>query len=528
YTTDQLSFVINELDSFQRYTFFVKAKDIAGNISAASNQVNVVTRLQGLFYKYYEGTWFSLPDFDALGAPVKSGGSANLDLGIRNRDDNFSIIWRGYIKITTAGNYTFETCSDDGSKLYIGQPYSFGATALVTNDFPHPLTCKTGTPTFFSPGVYPITIAYMELGSDQTMQLYWQNDAGIARSQVPDSAFADSYTAPGTAPAAPSVLNATATAYDRISLGWTDNSNNETGFEIVRGTSAAGPFTNVGTTAAGVTSFIDSGRNASTAYWYKVRAVGTDGESAYTGTANATTQAAPPVPSAPTVLNAQVVSSTAINLSWNDNSNNETSFEIYRSTGNNTNFRLITTVNGGAGATKNYSDAGLFANVRYYYKVRAIGVGGSSAYTNEANGKTLNTIPKVENVLDFTVSFFAPYVLELDATDPDGDVLTFSSDNLPPFAAISSNTNGTAQITFTPGFGDMGGYVFAMYVDDGNGGRDTTYLSMFVNENQPPTVNPINDITVNEGAVLDVPIVANDAEDPTSIGWTFTGLPSFV
>ncbi|HYC29562.1 MAG TPA: putative Ig domain-containing protein, partial [Chitinophagaceae bacterium] len=257
-------------------------------------------------------------------------------------------------------------------------------------------------------------------------------------------------------------------------------------------------------------------------------AIGLTGESAYTATATATTQAAPPAPSAPTVLTAQVVSSTAINLSWHDNSNNETAFEIYRSTGNNTNFRLITTLTGGAGATKNYSDVGLFANVRYYYKVRAIGVAGNSAYTNEVNGKTLNTKPVLHGVLDFTVSFFAPYVLELNATDPDGDVLTFSSDNLPPFAAISNGTNGTALLTFTPGFGDMGGYVFAMYVDDANGGRDTTYLSMFVNENQPPTVNTINDITLDEGDVLNVPIISNDAEDPTSIGWTFSGLPSFV
>ncbi|HYE53263.1 MAG TPA: PA14 domain-containing protein, partial [Chitinophagaceae bacterium] len=343
YTTDKTSFTINELDSFQLYNFIVKAKDAAGNISAPSNQLSVVTKLQGLSYKYYEGTWFVLPDFDTISNLQKTGISPNIDLSVRNREDAFAIIWRGFIKIPTSGTYTFETCSDDGSKLYIGQPYSFTGTPLVSNDFPHPLICKTGTPTFFAAGTYPIAIAYMEVGSDQAMELYWQNDVGLARQQVPASAFSDSFTPSGTAPTAPSGLSAAATGFDRISLSWTDNSSDETGFEIVRATAAAGPFVNIGTTAAGVTSFIDSGRNASTQYWYKARAINAAGESVFSNTANATTQALPPAPAAPTALNAQVVSASQINLTWNDNSSNETAFEIYRSTNNNSNFRLITT-----------------------------------------------------------------------------------------------------------------------------------------------------------------------------------------
>lgn len=528
YTTDKLSFTINELDSFQRYNFIVKAKDITGNQSAPSNQVSVVTKLSGLSYQYYEGTWFILPDFENIGSPLKSGVTPNIDLNVRNRDDNFALIWRGYIKIPTAGNYTFETCSDDGSKVFLTMPYSYTGPALVSNDYPHPITCVSGNAVFLNPGVYPIVIAYMELGSDQAMELYWRNDVGLARQLVPDAAFSDAYVAPGTVPTAPSALNANATGFDRIALNWTDNSNNETGFEVVRATAAAGPYVNVGTTAAGATSLIDSGRNASTTYWYKVRAINTTGESAFTTAVSAVTQALPAAPAAPTLLSLSVASASSIQISWNDNSNNETAFEIYRSTNNNSNFRLLAVVNGAIGVQKVYTDAGLFANVRYYYKVRAVGVGGSSAYTNEVNGKTFNSIPDVKDVLDFTVRHSVEYVLDLSATDADGDAINFSSDNLPSFATLTGGANGTAHLTFNPGFGDQGGYVINIYVEDGNGGADTTYLNVLVNENFPPTLQPVANITVDEGATANVNLVADDAENTAFIGWTFTGLPSFA
>lgn len=527
FTTDQTSFIVNELDSFQRYNFVVRAKDPTGNLSPASNQVTVVTRMQGLFYQYYNGSFTQLPDFTTL-TPAKTGNTPGIDLSVRTQNDNFAFMWQGYIKVPTTSTYTFETCSDDGSKVYINMPYSYSATPTVSNDFLHGTTCQTGSIALVAGVQYPITITFFEATGGEAMEFYWRNTSGLARQLVPTSAFTETATVSGTVPTAPSALNANATAFDRIALSWTDNSNNETGFEVVRSTASNGTYVNIGTTAAGVNNFIDSGRNASTTYWYKVRAVGAAGESAFTAAVSATTQALPAAPAAPTLLALNVGSSSVINLTWNDNSNNETAFEIYRSTNNNANFRLITTVPGGIGVQKIYVDAGLFANVRYYYKVRAVGVGGSSAYSNEANAKTLNTIPVVQDVLDFTVRHSVEFRLPLTATDPDGDVLTFTSDNLPSFASIVAGTNGTAEVVFNPGFGDQGGYVINIYVSDGNGGGDTTYLNMLVNENFPPSLNPVSNVTVAEGATTSINLVANDMENPAFIGWTFTGLPSFA
>jgi large repetitive protein len=529
FTTDQTSFVINELDSFQRYNFFVRAKDPTGNLSPASNQVTVVTKMQGQFYKYYHGAYTQVPDFEEL-VPVKIGNTAGYDISVRTQNDNFAFMWQGYIKVPTTSTYTFETCSNDGSKAYINMPYSYTATPTISNDFLRSnVTCVTASMALVAGVQYPITITYFEAtGTNQAMEFYWRNTSGLSRQQVPTSAFSDAFTPSGSAPTAPSALNANATGFDRIALAWTDNSTNETGFEVVRSTSSGGTYVNIGTTAAGVNNFIDSGCNASTTYWYKVRAIGTTGESAFSAAVSATTQALPPAPAAPTLLALNVGSSSVINLTWNDNSNNETVFEIYRSTNNNSNFRLITTVPGGIGVQKVHIDAGLFANVRYYYKVRAVGIGGSSAYSNEANAKTLNTIPVVQDVLDFTARHSVEFRLQMTATDPDGDVLTFTSDNLPPFATIQHGTNGTAELVVNAGFGDQGGYVINIYVADGNGGGDTTYLNMLVNENFPPTLNPVSNVSVNEGATTSVNLVANDMENPSFIGWTFTDLPSFA
>jgi hypothetical protein len=91
-------------------------------------------------------------------------------------------------------------------------------------------------------------------------------------------------------------------------------------------------------------------------------------------------------PDAPSNLAANAVSSTQINLSWTDNSNNETVFKIERCTGNNcTNFGEIAQV--GANVTS-YPNSGLTKNTWYRYRVRASNANGDSAYSNTVTEKT--------------------------------------------------------------------------------------------------------------------------------------------
>jgi hypothetical protein len=89
-------------------------------------------------------------------------------------------------------------------------------------------------------------------------------------------------------------------------------------------------------------------------------------------------------PDAPSNLTATVASSSQINLSWTDNSDNESGFKIERKTGSGS-YQLITTV--GAGATA-YQNTGLSSDATYTYRIYAYNGDGNSGYSNEASATT--------------------------------------------------------------------------------------------------------------------------------------------
>jgi len=143
----------------------------------------------------------------------------------------------------------------------------------------------------------------------------------------------------------------------------------------------------VATVATNVTSYSNSDLTASTSYSYRVRANNAVGDSDYSNTAGASTQAAPTAPSAPSGLTATAVSKSEINLTWTDNAGNETGFKIERCKGSTcTNFTQIATV--AANATS-YSNTKLSASTTYRYRVRAYNAAGNSAYSNLASATTL-------------------------------------------------------------------------------------------------------------------------------------------
>jgi regulation of enolase protein 1 (concanavalin A-like superfamily) len=188
-----------------------------------------------------------------------------------------------------------------------------------------------------------------------------------------------------SAPLSPTNLAAAAQSSTAINLTWTDNAVNETGYRIERATaedfSGEVEVFNVG---ADATSFSDTGLNPSTTYYYQVRATNSAGDSAYSNTASATTAAA--VPAAPSGASATAISPSQINLSWVDNSDNETGFAVDRAT--NSAFTAgLTSFSVGAGVTA-FASTGLAASTTYYYRVRATGTAGNSANSNTASAST--------------------------------------------------------------------------------------------------------------------------------------------
>jgi hypothetical protein len=98
---------------------------------------------------------------------------------------------------------------------------------------------------------------------------------------------------PGTPPAAPDGLTATAVSSSGIDLSWNDKSDNESSFKIERSDDTDPlSYTPLDTVNANVTSYSDTGLSALTTYWYRVSAFNDDGESAFSNEVGATTDEA--------------------------------------------------------------------------------------------------------------------------------------------------------------------------------------------------------------------------------------------
>jgi hypothetical protein len=182
-------------------------------------------------------------------------------------------------------------------------------------------------------------------------------------------------------PAAPSRLTITSLLSNKVSLVWTDNSNDETGFIIQRKTGVAGTYATIKTTGANVTTYTDSSVIDGTLYYYRVCATNPAGNSAFSNEASGTTPLA-----APTSDTATAVSSSQINLTWVDHSASATGNLIERKTTVNGTYAQIAQV--GANV-QGYSDRnGLAPSTRYYYRVRATNGTIYSAYSNQPNALT--------------------------------------------------------------------------------------------------------------------------------------------
>jgi chitodextrinase/imidazole glycerol phosphate synthase subunit HisF len=261
----------------EAYAFTVKARDFAGNLSPASNQIIATPGFSGLNYKYYEGSWSLLPDFNSL-TPLKEGLVSNVDISVRDQDNDFGFLWEGYINITNPGTYTFETRSDDGSKLYIG---GYEETNLIVdNDGLHGMRSRSGNYTFNEAGAYPIAVTFFERGGGQGMEVYWSsNEHGIARQRIPDEVFIDEVPIPTINPAAPTNVTAEAISFDKVALTWFDESNDETGFQVYQSETQSGPYFPVGIAQKDTTSFTISNLQPETQYFFQVIALGPYGQS---------------------------------------------------------------------------------------------------------------------------------------------------------------------------------------------------------------------------------------------------------
>jgi fibronectin type 3 domain-containing protein len=244
------------------------------------------------------------------------------------------------------------------------------------------------------------------------------------------------------------------------------------------------------------TTFTDTGVTNGTAYYYKVSAVNAAGESPLSAEASATPQVS--APAAPTNLSATAVSSTQINLTWSDNSSNETGFVVERATDSGFTAGL-TTANLGANATS-YSATGLSAGTTYWFRVRATNAAGASANSNVASATTSATggtgtglAATYFDNMDFTGA-------TVSRTDPTINFNWGTGSPSPSIGADTFSARWTGQVQAV----ESGSYRFQTSSDDGV--RLWVNGQLLINNwtNHAPTTNTSAAVALTAGQKYDI------------------------
>ncbi len=204
-------------------------------------------------------------------------------------------------------------------------------------------------------------------------------------------------------------------------------------------------------------------------------------------------------PTAPTALSIESYSAFSLTLKWNDNSNNESYFVIERSQGNNTAYDSIGFVNPNGFSSVIVNTNVPTDNTLYFYRVKAVGAAGSSAYTNETSVTTLAncqtyTIP-TNRSWTATTQTLAGSNTPVSIT---GNFGTYSVSGLLNSAAVSGITP-SIQTTPTFQIREVCGNVYispgtAVY-GNGNGTWDATTNTLTIHWKTRPHYTPYREET---------------------------------
>jgi len=193
-----------------------------------------------------------------------------------------------------------------------------------------------------------------------------------------DNVFKESY------PAEPPSLTATADDDNReINLSWSDPNSEEqfAEYNIKRDGDTIDSLSTYNQ------SYTDTDVSGNTTYDYEVRVYVTDDQgNALSNTETVTTGSYSP--SRPSNLSTSVSSTTTVDLSWTDNSNNEDGFYVYRAESSGSSTADYTQIADLSAGTTTYSDTGNAEGERYYYRVSAYNTNGESDLSNESTQTT--------------------------------------------------------------------------------------------------------------------------------------------
>jgi chitodextrinase len=280
-TTANTSYSVTGLTAATTYTFTVKAEDAAGNVSAASNALDVTTSDGSVTYCSSQGEnssyeWISnveigsfsnssdaagYTDFTGQTVNLTAGGSVSVTLTPGFSGSSYNEYWKIWIDYNQDGDF-----SDNGELVF--DPGSMSQSAV------------SGTMNIASDasGTTRMRITMKYNGAPSPCETF-------SYGEVED--YTVSFGEP-TAPAAPTGLTSTNVTSSSFTMNWNAVSNASSYNAQVReqGASTWTDYTGITSTSYDVT-----GLNAETTYEFRVQSVNSVGSSNYTTAQTVTTNA---------------------------------------------------------------------------------------------------------------------------------------------------------------------------------------------------------------------------------------------
>jgi len=292
-----------------------------------------------------------------------------------------------------------------------------------------------------------VTTTYYEHTSRVSDSTYYYkvaavNSAGEGTASSIVSAKTNKFGTPGI----PTDVTATAQSSSSIRISWSSpggSYDRPTGYYIYRSTSASGSFT--GLTYTTSTSYADTGLNASTTYYYYVKATNDYGDGSVSSTVSATTTASSgggtiTVPGTPTGVTASrnPAGSTTVRVSWNAVSG-ATGYNVYYSATGSGSGTLE-----GSPSTTSFDSSGNITTLTHYFRVSAVnsaGEGTPSSWvsvgpvTSGGGGGGYGTV-KVENGGTSSISAIYLLLVETNGNTIENSYSTTGVDVIRTFPSV--------------------------------------------------------------------------------------------
>ncbi|BDX39082.1 hypothetical protein CYCD_24370 [Tenuifilaceae bacterium CYCD] len=380
-TATTTSYSVTGLTASTSYSFYVKAKDAAGNVSTASSTISATTSAATVTYCTSKGSnysyeWISsitvgsltnsssaagYTDFTSKTFNATTGSSYSISLTPGFSSSTYSEYWKIWIDLNGDGDF------DDTNE----NVFNAGATSKTT--VTGTITIPSGTAAIST----RMRISMKYNGSQTACETF-------SYGEVEDYTVVIAGTTADTqAPTAPTNLAASNITQTSATLSWTASTDNigVTGYDIYKNGTQ---LTSVTTTTYSVT-----GLTAGTSYTFYAKAKdAADNVSSASSTISVTTTAASDTqtPTVPTSLTLSNITQTSATLSWTASTDNigVSGYNIYK------NSTLLTTT-----TSTSYNLSGLTASTTYTLSVAAF---DASSNISAQASTTLTTLTETSTV----------------------------------------------------------------------------------------------------------------------------------